>query len=108
MVIVPGFGATITASVFLLAEAVAPEQSLLQYGAVGLLALFAMYAVNVLFKRVDKQLTDERNRADRLEAELRKLNEAAVDRLVPAIVQSTTICAQVLKLLESSRRGNDP
>lgn len=93
--------------VYFFAEAGGPVQdSLLQYGGVGILALFSLYAVNVLFKRIDKQLTDERIRADRLEEQLRKLNETTVERLVPAIAQSTAVCAQVLKLMES-RRGDD-
>jgi dihydrodipicolinate synthase/N-acetylneuraminate lyase len=49
---------------------------LLQYGAVGVIAVMALAAVRVLFNRVSAQTDRERERADRLEEELRKLNEA--------------------------------
>lgn len=49
---------------------------LLQYGAVGVIALISLYAVRVLFNKLSALVDHERERADRLEDELRKLNEA--------------------------------
>lgn len=49
---------------------------LLQYGAIGVIALVALIAVRVLFNRLAAALDRETTRADRLEAEVRELNEA--------------------------------
>jgi len=48
---------------------------LLQYGAVGLIAVLALAAVRVLYVRMSAAVDREIARADRLEEELRKLNE---------------------------------
>jgi hypothetical protein len=48
---------------------------LLQYGALGVLALLCVGAVRVMYNRLQKAYDDERARADRLEGELRQLNE---------------------------------
>lgn len=55
------------------------EEAFLQYGAIGAIALVALYAVRALYTRqqvnFEAQIERERERADRLEDELRKLNE---------------------------------
>jgi len=48
---------------------------LLQYGALGVLALLAVGAVKVMYNRLQKAYDDEKTRADRLEGQLRELNE---------------------------------
>lgn len=52
------------------------EGVLLQYGAVGVFALLLAYAVKVMFDRLHAAFLREQARADRLEEELAKLNEA--------------------------------
>lgn len=49
---------------------------LIQYGAVGIIALVALLAVRVLFARMTETVERETERANRLENELRALNEA--------------------------------
>lgn len=51
------------------------ESVLLQYGALGVLALVGIAASKVMFDRLQRAYEDEKTRADRLEDELRKLNE---------------------------------
>lgn len=51
------------------------EDALLQYGALGVLALVCIAATKVMFDRLQRAYEDEKARADRLEDELRKLNE---------------------------------
>jgi hypothetical protein len=58
---------------------------LLQYGAIGVIALMSLAAVRILFNRVSAQTDRERERADRLEEELRKLNEAIRTEYVTAL-----------------------
>ena len=48
---------------------------LAQYGALGLALLTAVAAIKVLFSRSVEEHKREQERADRLEAELRQLNE---------------------------------
>lgn len=61
---------------------------LIQYGALGVLALLALTAVRVLFQREAKSLDLERARADRLEAELRQLNASVHERYIPTLTQA--------------------
>lgn len=57
------------------AEADPATNVLLQYGAVGVVAVLAIIAVRVLYTRLNQALDREISRGDRLEEELRKLNE---------------------------------
>lgn len=58
---------------------------LVQYGAVGVVALLAIAAVKVLFTRLSVESARETERADRLEEELRKLNETVRSEYVNTI-----------------------
>jgi hypothetical protein len=62
---------------------------LAQYGAVGLIALIALVAVRVLFKREVSAHDEDRARADRLEAELRTLNQLVRDQYIGTLAQAT-------------------
>lgn len=66
---------------------------LVQYGAVGVVALLAIAAVRVLFVRLTAALDRETQRADRLEEELRKLNEAVRGEYISTINQSAQVTA---------------
>ena len=94
------------ASVHLLAQGGAGSTDvLIQYGALGVLCLVALGAVRVLFARETKSLDLERQRADRLEEELRKLNESIHNQYVPALTQATEAIARALK---ANARRDDP
>jgi len=72
----------------LIAEADPVSALLLQYGAVGVLALFALAAVRVLFARLSAELESHKQRGDRLELELIKINEAVRNEYLTTIAQS--------------------
>lgn len=75
---------------------------LYQYGAIGVVLLAAGYAVRVLFQQATKAHDLERQRADRLEAELRQLNQAVQEKVVPVISEATKIISDALR--DSQRR----
>lgn len=80
--------------------AVAAEaDSLLQYGAIGVIAALALGAVRVLFKRETDAYEREKDRADRLEAELMKLNQAIQERYLVALNDATRAVADALQKL---------
>lgn len=68
----------------------------IQYGALGVIALLALGAVRVLFAREVKALDLERQRADRLEDELRKLNVSIQERYVATLVEATKAISEAL------------
>ena len=83
----------------------------LQLGAVGAVALLAVYAVAKLFTRTaaqsDAAVAAERARADRLEKQLSDLNAAMIDRFLPATLQSSQLMGEVLaELRKDTRRGD--
>lgn len=69
---------------------------LLQYGAVGFIAILALTAVRVLFKRVTDAYDREKARADRLEAELIKLNTAIQERYLIALSEANRAIAEAI------------
>lgn len=77
----------------------------LQYGALGAIALLAMLAVRVLFQREVKALDLERQRADRLEDELRKLNSTVQQQYMSTLSEATRVMSD---LLDYSRKGPRP
>ena len=82
---------------------------LIQYGAVGVIAVMALAAVRVLFARLSASLDRETQRADRLEAELRALNEAVRGQYLDTIAKSSDATAAasraVADALAAVRRG---
>lgn len=83
------------------AEADPVNNALLQYGAVGVIALLGILVSRVLFNRLNQALDRETARADRLEDELRKLNETVRTEYV------TTLAAASHALQESQRAVAD-
>lgn len=57
----------------------------LQYGAIGAIALMALLAVRVMYGKLQEVNDRETARADRLEGELRKLNETVRTEYVDTI-----------------------
>lgn len=74
----------------------------LQYGALGAIALTALFAVKIMYANAQKTFEQERERADRLEAELRQLNETIRNEYITTISAATRAIADALAAL---RRG---
>lgn len=81
------------------------SSSLLQYGAIGVVAILALAAVRVLFQREVTAHDLERKRADRLEEELRRLNATIQDRYINTLTEASRVMSEVLDYLrrENSR-----
>lgn len=75
-----------------------------QYGALGVIAFLALIAVRVLFQREVRALDHERERADRLEEELRKLNATIQERYVGTLAEATRVMGDVLDTMKDKRR----
>lgn len=88
------------------AQAVGTDVSstFVQYGALGVIAFLALIAVRVLFQREVRALDHERDRADRLEEELRKLNAAIQERYVGTLADATRVMGDVLDSVREQRR----
>ena len=57
----------------------------LQYGALGAISMLALLAVKVMFNKLQENYKNEKARADRLEEELRKLNEMVRNEYITTI-----------------------
>jgi hypothetical protein len=79
------------------------DTSFVQYGAVGIIAALALLAVRVLFKRETEAYDREKERADRLEAELLKLNTAIQERYLIALQDATHAVADALSRMRERR-----
>lgn len=89
---------------------------LLQYGAIGVFAMFAAAAVVILFKhtiathdRERQHLLEELDkatkRAERGEEELRKLNDAFRERYVTVLGEATRAVSDALDMVRQVKRG---
>lgn len=76
---------------------------LIQYGAIGVIALLALLAVRVLFARVTATADLERARADRLEEELRKLNATIQERYVTTLAEANRAISAALAATQKDR-----
>lgn len=76
--------------------------ALIQYGAVGAIAIMALLAVRVLFNKISQELEYHRQRADRAEEELRRLNEAIRTEYLGTLAKATEAIADALA---ARRRG---
>lgn len=78
------------------------QLALIQYGAVGAIAIMALLAVRVLFNKITAELEYHRLRADRAEEELRKLNEVVRNEYLGTLARATEAIADALA---ARRRG---
>lgn len=85
------------------ATADTPMAVFLQYGALGAVALLALGAVRVLFQREVQAHDLERQRADRLEEELRRLNSTVQERYVSTLADATRAMSELLDHLKGRR-----
>ena len=76
---------------------------LLQYGALGVMTLGAIIVAKILFKNMQDAYEREKIRSDRLETELRQLNEVVRDQYIGTIAQATSAVANALAAV----RGRD-
>lgn len=81
---------------------------LAQYGAIGLIAILALAAVRVLFKREVDAHQQETARADRLEIELRKLNETVQQQYLTVLAQATSAMSEAFDVMKAHEIKNDP
>lgn len=69
---------------------------LVQYGALGVMVVFAGIAVRVLFQRETEAHKREQERADRMEAEVRRLNDIIQDKMLPILHEATKAISEAL------------
>lgn len=81
------------------------EDVLLQYGAIGVIALVSMAAVRVLYQKLNGAYERERDRADRLEEELRQLNAAVRNDYIHTIGDATRAVSDALSAVRRSREN---
>lgn len=81
----------------------------LQYGALGAISVMALFAVRVMFAKLQESYSREKERADRLEVELLKLNETVrneyvttINRSSQAITEATRAVADALAAVRRS------
>lgn len=72
---------------------------LVQYGALGLALLMTVTAVKILFSRETEAHKREQERADRLEGELRDLNELVRTQYVEKLASATQTIGEALSVL---------
>lgn len=89
---------------YVAAGAADPSTALLQYGAIGAIALLALYAVAKLFAMQVKAHAHETERADKAEAQLTELNALIRDQIVVQLTRATDAIAHVTELLHERRR----
>lgn len=70
-----------------------PTSVLLQYGALGVLTLLAVIVARLMYQRLDAAYEREKARADRLEDELRQLNQMIRSEYVGTIGTATRAIA---------------
>jgi hypothetical protein len=73
---------------------------LAQYGVLGVFALLLILFARVSYKR-------ETDRADRLEAEVVRLNNLIIDRVIPALGSATSVVEDATDLLRSMQRERE-
>jgi hypothetical protein len=82
-----------------------PSEVFLQYGAIGAFVVVLGLAVRILYNRAAEDLTYHRNRADRLEEELRALNATVRNEYLATISKATEAISDALAAIEAPRRG---
>lgn len=94
----------LTPAVWWVAQAVAdPTGSLIQYGALGILAALAVIAVRVLFKQQTAAYEREQQRADRFELELQALNKDVREDVMPALTRSTEAISGAMQMMQAMK-----
>ena len=80
--------------------------TLVQYGALGVLVVILLGVVRVLYQDKARQHEHERARADRLEALVLAQSAAMVDKIIPVLTAATQTMTDLLERIErDGRRG---
>lgn len=69
---------------------------LAQYGALGVMVVFAGLIIRVLFQRTTEAYERERERADRMEQEVQRLNELIQEKMLPILHEATRAISEAL------------
>lgn len=86
----------------------APDSSsLLQYGAVGLIAAIGMWVSWNLYRRLEGAYRREQQRGDRLEEELRRLNQATQDLMTGALRDATAAVAEAITVISGDANARN-
>lgn len=83
--------------------AVSPQDIFLQYGALGVIALLALLAVNKLFQYQIKAHERDIARADRAEEQLRELHKLIREQLVVELTRATDVLGRAITLFSEHR-----
>ena len=73
-----------------------PNDVLLQYGALGAMVVAAGAIIRVLFARETAAHDREKERADRMEAEVQRLNAVIQEKLLPILHDATQAISEAL------------
>jgi len=73
-----------------------PDDVLLQYGALGVMVIAAGAIIRVLFQRETAAYEREKERADRMEAEVSRLNAVIQERMLPILHDATQAISEAL------------
>lgn len=75
---------------------------LAEYGALGVVLFVAFLAIRILFQRETASHQRDSDRADRMEAEVKRLNDAIQDKMLPVLHAATEALSDALQ--EQRRR----
>jgi uncharacterized protein YbaP (TraB family) len=81
-----------------------PQDILLQYGALGVLSLILIYAVNKLFQQQVKAHERDIARADRAEEQLKELNKLVREQLIVELTRATDVLGRAIALFSEAPR----
>jgi hypothetical protein len=73
-----------------------PNDLLAQYGALGAMVIAAGLIIRVLFQRETQAHEREKQRADRMEAEVQRLNAVIQERMLPILHDATQAISEAL------------
>ena len=79
-----------------------PSSVVAQYGAIGAIALMALWAVKVMFGKLQDSYSREKDRADRLEEELRKLNELVRSDYINTIAHASQAISEANRAISDA------
>jgi hypothetical protein len=100
-----------TAGGLVLAEASSAQDGLLQYGAIGAIALLALYAVKIMFTRQvqnhDRERAELTARCDRAETQLAQINQLLRDQLVAQLTRATDVIGRVAEQMGEQRHAEE-
>jgi uncharacterized protein YbaP (TraB family) len=89
---------------FIVLAVPSPQDVLLQYGALGVLSLILIYAVNKLFQQQVKAHERDIARADRAEEQLKELNKLVREQIIVELTRATDVLGRAIALFSEAPR----